>query len=32
MVFRKIQLYKNNFIEFGNDFNLSTSVYKKHEF
>jgi hypothetical protein len=23
--------YKDNFIEFGNDFNLSTSVYKKHE-
>jgi hypothetical protein len=24
--------YKNSFIEFGNDFNLNTSVYKKHEF
>ena len=24
--------YKENFIEFGNDFNLETSVYKKHEF
>ena len=24
--------YKDNFIEYGNDFNLETSVYKKHEF
>ena len=24
--------YKDNFIEYGNDFNLVTSVYKKHEF
>ena len=23
--------YKDNFIEFGNDFNLRTSVSKKHE-
>ena len=24
--------YKDNLIEYGNDFNLETSVYKKHEF
>lgn len=24
--------HKDNFIEFGTDFNLETSVYKKHEF
>ena len=27
-----ISNYEEDFIEFGNDFNILTSVYKKHEF